>query len=81
MPPDEYTDQSVRNIGAGVKRIDKGVRILNNAPVKDMTQFGVQRYNSVVDKSRILQAATHGAKVEIKMLSSRRENPLQSAIK
>lgn len=81
VPPDEYTDQSVRSIELGTKRIDTGMRILTNAPTKDMTQSGLQRYNSVADKSRILQAAMHGAKVEIKMLSSTRENPLASALK
>lgn len=74
--PDEYTDQSARCVVSGSRRIDKGVRILDNAPVKDMTQMGVQRYNTVSDRMRIMQAAVHGAKVEIKMLSEKRQNPL-----
>ena len=79
VPPDEYPDQSVKRVNIGVRHIDRGVRILENAPVKDMTSFGVQRYNALMDKSRILQAATHGAKVELKMLNAKRENPLQAA--
>ena len=81
VPPDEYTDQSVRRMSIGVRHIDKGVRILDNAPIKDMSQFGVQRYNTISDKSRILQAATHGARVEIKMLNAKRENPLAASLK
>ena len=78
VPPDEYTDQSVRRMNIGVRHIDKGVRILDNAPTKEMSQYGIQRFNTIADKTRILQAATHGARVEIKMLSAKRENPLKS---
>ena len=76
--PDEYTDQSARCVVSGARKIDKGTRILENAPVKDMTQYGVQKYNTVSDRIRILQAAVCGAQVEIKMLNSKRENPLRT---
>lgn len=79
--PDEYTDQSARCVVSGARRIDKGVHILDSAPVKDMTQMGAQRYNTVSDRMRIMQAAIHGAKVEIKMLAKKRQNPLLSAAK
>lgn len=78
--PDEYTEQSTKCVVSGAKKIDKGVTILSNAPVKDMTQAGAQRYFAVSDKIQIVQAALHGAKVEIKMLSSKRENPLLKAV-
>ena len=74
--PDEYTDQSAKCVVSGARRIDKGVRILDSAPVKDMTQMGVQKFNTVSDRMRIMQAAVHGAKVEIKMLAAKRQNPL-----
>ena len=80
VTPDEYTDQSARCVVSGARRIDKGTRILENAPVKDMTQHGVQRYNNISDRIRILQAAVCGAKVEIKMLNSKRENPLKAGL-
>lgn len=79
--PDEYTDQSARCVVSGARRIDKGVHILDSAPVKDMTQMGAQKYNTVADRMRIMQAAVHGAKVEIKMLAEKRQNPLLSAVK
>lgn len=78
--PDEYTDQSAKCVVSGARRIDKGVHILENAPVKDMTQSGMQRYNTVTDRMRIMQAAIHGAKVEIKMLAKKRENALLEAV-
>lgn len=80
VTPDEYTDQSARCVVSGARRIDKGTRILENAPVKDMTQHGVQRYNNISDRIHILQAAVCGAKVEIKMLNSKRENPLKAGL-
>ena len=79
--PDEYVDQSAKRVKRGANQIDHGVRILDNAPVKDMTQAGVQKYNTVTDRMRIMQAAVHGAKVEIKMLTAKRKNPLESAIR
>ena len=78
--PDEYTDQSARCVVSGARRIDKGVHILDSAPVKDMTQTGAQKYNTVADRMRIMQAAVHGAKVEIKMLTAKRKNPLLEAV-
>ena len=80
VTPDEYTDQSARCVVSGARRIDKGTRILENAPVKDMTQHGVQRYSNISDRIHILQAAVCGAKVEIKMLNSKRENPLKAGL-
>ena len=80
VTPDEYTDQSARCVVSGARRIDKGTRILENAPVKDMTQYGVQRYNNISDRIHILQAAVCGAKVEIKMLNSKSENPLKAGL-
>lgn len=77
--PDEYVDQSAKKVTDGARRIDMGVHILDNAPVKDMTQMGAQRYNVVSDRMRIMQATIHGAKVEIKMLS-KRTNPLEAAL-
>jgi len=78
--PDEYVDQSAKRVKRGTNQIDHGVRILDNAPVKEMTQIGAQRYNTVSDRMRIMQAAMHGAKVEINMLTAKRKNPLLSAI-
>ena len=75
--PDEYTDQAVKLVTSGAKRIDKGSKVLQNAPVSDMTQSGLQAYNTTCDRMRILQAAVTGAKVELNLLNSKRKNPLE----
>lgn len=76
VAPDDYTAASTRCVSNGVKRINKGMSILVNAPVKDMTQEGIQAYNAVRDRMTILQAAVSGARVEINMLAKKREHPL-----
>jgi len=75
--PDEYAEQSAKCVVSGARRIDKGTKIIRNAPVKDMSREGVQEYNVVADKMRILQAAICGAKVEINMLTVKREHPFK----
>lgn len=74
--PDEYTKQSAKCVISGARKINKGSTILQNAPVKDMSAQGIQAYNSIFDRMKILQAAVSGARVEINMLSSNRKNPL-----
>ena len=77
--PDDYTGESGKRVKRGVRQIDKGMKILEHAPVKDMSQDGVQKYNTVTDRMRILQASMHGAKTEIRMLNAKRRNPLLEA--
>lgn len=74
--PDEYTKQSAKCVMSGARKINKGSKILQNAPTKDMSAAGLQTYNSISDRMKILQAAVAGARVEINMLSSKRQNPL-----
>lgn len=76
ISPDDYTVASTRCVTNGVRRINKGANILAHAPVNDMTADGIQAYNHVRDRMTILQAAVTGAKVEINMLSRKREHPL-----
>lgn len=76
VSPDDYTAQSVKRIVSGARRIDSGVKILAHAPTASMTPVGIEEYNRVADRVRILQASVTGAKVEIGMLSRRRQHPL-----
>lgn len=76
VAPDNYTSQSVKRIVSGAKRIDSGVKILEHAPVSQMSQPGLEEYNRVSDRVRVLQASVAGAKVEIGMLANRRQHPL-----
>lgn len=77
VKPDDYTVHSVRQVVAGAKKIDDGVKIMRHAPVGNMTPEGVESYNRVNDRLQILQASITGAKVELKMLGTQRPHPLR----
>lgn len=77
VEPDKYTDVAAGQVNAGARRIDHGSKIMRVAPVKDMSQSGVESYNLVNDRLHILQAAMTGSKVEITMLSKKREHPMK----
>lgn len=74
--PDDYTRQATRRLMAGARKIDSGAKILQYAPVKDMSVDGLETYTRVTDRMRILQASVAGAQVEIRMLDERRRHPL-----
>ena len=76
--PDEYTNEGVRRVRQGARRIDRGMKVLNHAPVNDMTPAAREVYNRVNDRMTRLQAAMAGASVEIHMLSTSK-NPLLNA--
>lgn len=78
LPPDSYTGESVRYMRQGAKRIDRGMKISNHAPVNDMSQPAREAHNRVNDRMVRLQAAMAGASVEIHMLSVSK-NPLLNA--
>ena len=79
VKPDDYTEQSIKQIASGAKKIERGAKILDHAPVQDMTQEGLERYNRVTDRMRLLNASLAGAKVEISMLNKGRKHPLAVA--
>ena len=66
--PDSYTSEGVRYMRQGARRIDKGAKIINHAPVNDMSQEAREAHNRVSDRMTRLQAAMAGASVEIHML-------------
>ena len=80
VEPDKYTDIAVGQVIAGARRIDYGSKIMGVAPVKDMSQSGVESYNLVNDRLHILQAAMTGSKVEIIMLSKKRDHPMKQLL-
>ena len=76
VSPDNYTEQAVKQVMSGAKRIAKGATIMDSAPVKDMTSAGLEAYNATADRMRILHAAVVSASVEVNMLASKRPHPL-----
>lgn len=76
--PDGYTGEGVRYMRQGARRIDRGAKIINHAPVNDMSAEAREIHNRVNDKMVKLQAAMAGASVEVHMLEHSR-NPLLQA--
>jgi hypothetical protein len=76
--PDDYTSEGVKRVRQGARRIDRGAKVLNHAPVNDMSQEVREAHNRVNDRMVRLQAAMAGASVEIHMLSAT-TNPLLTA--
>ena len=76
--PDEYTGEGLRYMRQGARRIDQGAKIMDHAPVNDMSQSAREAHNRVNDRMIRLKAAMAGASVEIHMLESRK-NPLLNA--
>ena len=77
-PPDDYTGEGVRQMRQGAKRIDRGLKIMDHAPVQDMSPVARESHNRVNDRMRTLQAAMAGASVEIHMLGTNK-HPLLAA--
>ena len=76
--PDGYTGEGVRYMRLGARRIDRGAKIINHAPINDMSPAAREAHNRVNDRMTRLQAAMAGASVEIHMLT-KRNNPLLTA--
>lgn len=76
--PDNYTGEGMRYMRMGARKIDRGAKILNHAPVNDMSQAAREAHNRVNDRMVRLQAAMAGASVEIHMLEASK-NPLLTA--
>lgn len=73
--PDGYTNEGVRYMRQGARKIDRGAKIISHAPVNDMSPEARAAHNRVNDRMTMLQAAMAGASVEIHMLSTSK-NPL-----
>jgi len=67
--PDNYTDLSLKYIKSGYRKIDNGFKVLQHAPVNDMSKEGFERYRHVRDSANRLHAMVAGGCTEIKMLS------------
>lgn len=76
--PDNYTGEGVRYMRQGARRIDRGTKIINHAPVNDMSPVAREIHNRVNDRMLRLQAAMAGASTELHMLS-KPTNPLVQA--
>lgn len=71
IQPDEYTDLSLRHIKRGSRQIGTGYKILQYAPVNQMSQEGLSIYRHVSDRALSLQAKIIGGCTELKLLSKK----------
>lgn len=77
VEPDAYTDKAVGKVHSAVRNINDGQKIMDNAPVNDMSPVGLEIHNQVNDRFRLVRASMTGSKVEITMLSKKREHPMK----
>ena len=69
--PDEYTDQSLSHIKRGFNQIDKGYKVLQYAPVDDMSEEGLKAHRHVSDKAKSFHAMIAGGCSELKLLNKK----------
>ena len=77
--PGDYTSAYLNEVKRAKKRITHGKKILDGAPVKDMSESEVQAYNNVYDFSARLSAQFSGNYVEVKKLVGKK-HPLNQAL-
>lgn len=69
--PGDYSSAYSREIRLARKRVKRGGKILDNAPVKDMTMEELRTFNNISDFHKRLDASISGSFVEVKRLQSR----------
>lgn len=73
--PGDYTGAYIREVKLAKKRIDHGGKILDGAPVNDMTAEERMAYNNVHDFHTRMSAQITGSYVEVKRLREK-QHPL-----
>ena len=81
LEPDDTVDLALSHYKKGFNEIKKGQKVLDSAPINDMSAEGRATYRRVYDRAVILDAATKGAVVEIKELANKKPHPFLTAIK
>lgn len=74
--PDDYSRQALTQFKYAAKKIKKGEKILNHAPINDMSKEGLTEYRQINDRARALNAHISGAIVELKLLKNNKNHPL-----
>lgn len=67
--PDDYAKQSLGFYKKGFRSMQRGVDVLENAPIKDMSADGYAAHRRVQDRTTILIASMKGAQTELIELS------------
>lgn len=77
--PGDYTKEYAGEVKKARNRLKHGKRILDGAPVKDMTDDELQTYNHVRDFNTRLTASFAGSVTEVKRLTGKK-HPLDAAL-
>lgn len=77
--PGDYSDAYVKEIKRAKKCVTKGGKILDGAPVNDMTQDERKKYNDVSDFHNRINAQLAGSYVEVRRLTGKKPHPLAIA--
>ena len=70
--PDDFVQQSLKHYKRGFGEMQKGYKVLEHAPTKDMTKEGREAYRRVHDRAITLAAAMKGASVELRTLGEKK---------
>lgn len=74
VSPDDYAGCALRQYRLGAKRLSAGSRILQNAPMEEMSREGLVEHRRISDRAVALEAHMAGAIVEMRLI--KREHPL-----
>lgn len=76
--PGDYAKEYVREVRIARNHVKHGEKLLNSAPVKDMSIEERGTYNNVCDFHARMQAQISGNYVEVKRLVSKRAHPFST---
>lgn len=77
--PGDYSKEYTSEIKKAHNRLKHGQRILDGAPVKDMSEDELQTYNHVRDFNTRLTASFAGSVTEVKRLTGK-QHPMDAAL-
>lgn len=77
--PGDYAEAAAREVRLANRRIKHGSKILDVAPLNDMSAEERAVHNRMRDGYAVLQARMNGAVVEVKTLTGQRKHPLALA--
>ena len=73
--PDDYSSRALRQYKQGARRISRGQKMLDYAPIDKMSQNGLMQYRNIKDRSSALAEHLSGAIVELRLLQ--KQHPLK----
>jgi len=79
--PGDYSDAYVKEVKRAKRCVTKGGKILEGAPVNDMTDDERKKYYDVSDFHNRMQAQISGGYVEVRRIAGKKPHPMEAALK